>query len=86
MPPPTCRQTGRRDKLREGAAHKFVLSVFLLYLNKRLKRRAVPIGMSERMFRSCLSNLIKRGLFEPRFAWGREANKAARLNLGSLGR
>ena len=34
---------------------------------------ARPYGMSERMFRSCLSNLIKRGLYEPvdGFAWGR---------------
>ena len=34
---------------------------------------ARPYGMNERMFRSCLSNLIKRGLFEPvdGFAWGR---------------
>jgi hypothetical protein len=35
--------------------------------------RARPYGMSERMFRSCLSDLIKRGLYEPvdGFAWGR---------------
>ena len=35
--------------------------------------RAKPHGMSERTFRSCLSELIKRGLYEPvdGFAWGR---------------
>ena len=35
--------------------------------------RAKPHGMSERTFRSCLSDLIKRGLYEPvdGFAWGR---------------
>jgi hypothetical protein len=34
---------------------------------------ARPYGMSERMFRCCLSNLIKSGLYEPvdGFAWGR---------------
>jgi len=34
---------------------------------------ARPYGMNERMFRSCLSNLIKRGLYEPvdGFVWGR---------------
>jgi hypothetical protein len=34
---------------------------------------ARPYGMSERTFRSCLSHLIKSGLYEPvdGFAWGR---------------
>jgi hypothetical protein len=34
---------------------------------------ARPYAMSERIFRSCLSNLIKSGLYEPvdGFAWGR---------------
>ena len=34
---------------------------------------ARPYGMSERIFRSCLSNLIKSRLYEPvdGFAWGR---------------
>jgi hypothetical protein len=34
---------------------------------------ARPYGMSERMFRGCLSNLIKSGLYEPvdGFVWGR---------------
>ena len=35
--------------------------------------KAKPHGMSERTFRSCLSHLIKRGLYEPvdGFVWGR---------------
>jgi hypothetical protein len=35
--------------------------------------RAKPHGMSERTFRSCLSYLIKRRLYEPvdGFVWGR---------------
>jgi hypothetical protein len=34
---------------------------------------ARPYGMSERIFRSCLSNLIKSRLYEPvdGFSWGR---------------